>query len=879
MEREMTGFASTPGEPVAVVGLSCRLPGADGPAAFWRLLTEGRSAITDVPAGRWDPAATDVRRGGFLDDVDRFDAAFFGISPREATAMDPQQRLVLELAWEALEHAGIVPGSLDGSSAGVFVGAMWDDYAALVHASDPAAITHHTITGVHRSLLGNRVSHLLGAHGPSFTVDSGQSSSLVAVHLAVQSLRRGECPVALAGGVNLIFSPGNAVTTARFGGLSPDGQCFTFDARANGFVRGEGGGLVVLKTLSRARADGDEILAVIRGTAVNNDGAGDGLTVPDAQAQAAVVRGAHTDAGIEPSAVGYVELHGTGTKVGDPIEAAALGDVFAAGRDEPLPVGSVKTNLGHLEGAAGIAGLLKAVLSVRHATLPASLNFATPNPAIPLDELNLRVVAENAGWDAERRIAGVSSFGMGGTNAHVVLEAADPVAPREATDATAPWLLSARTAVALRAQAARLLSHVDDHPELSAVDVGWSLANRRTAFAHRAVAGSRDALRAVADGLGLVQGVTATSDDRVVFVFPGQGGQWAGMAAELLAGSPVFAARLAECAAALAPHLDWDVIDVLRQGTPSLDRTDVLQPVFWSVAVSLAAEWRAHGVEPAAVLGHSQGELAAAVVAGALSLEDAARIVALRAKLLADRMAGHGGMLSVDLPVTAVTELLEAYPGRLSVGAVNGPATTAVSGDLDALDELQAELTAREVRSRRIAIAYASHSAQAEPLKDELLRLIAGIRPRASEIPFYSSTAGGLLDTERLDADHWFANLRQPVLFDPAVRAVLDAGIGVFAEISPHPVLVGGLLATAADHDRPAAAVGTLRRGDGGPARFATSVAELWTRGGGVDWTAAFPGARAVDLPTYAFQRERFWLEGDIAETVGAHRYAGSRGP
>ncbi|MFJ7215351.1 type I polyketide synthase [Amycolatopsis sp. NPDC098790] len=869
----MTGFASTPGEPVAVVGLSCRLPGADGPEAFWQLLSDGRSAITEVPADRWDAEETGVRHGGFLDAVDRFDAAFFGISPREAAAMDPQQRLVLELAWEALEHAGIVPASLGGSAAGVFVGAMWDDYAALVHASDPGSIGHHTITGVHRSLLGNRVSHLLGAHGPSFTVDSGQSSSLVAVHLAVQSLRRGECPVALAGGVNLIFAPDNAVTTARFGGLSPDGQCFTFDARANGFVRGEGGGLVVLKLLSQAQADGDEILCVIRGTAVNNDGAGDGLTVPDADAQAAAVRGAHADAGIEPSAVGYVELHGTGTKVGDPIEAAALGRVFAAGRTEPLPVGSVKTNIGHLEGAAGIAGLLKAVLAVRHATLPASLNFTTPNPAIPLDELNLRVVAEPAGW-AGRRIAGVSSFGMGGTNAHVVLEAAEPAAPREVTDTPAPWLLSARTASALRAQACRLLSRVDEHPELSPVDIGWTLASHRTAFEHRAVVDSRDGLRAVADGLGVTQGVAATGDDRVVFVFPGQGGQWAGMAAELLDASPVFAARLAECAAALAPHLDWDVVDVLRHGTPSLERTDVLQPVFWSVAVSLAAEWRARGVEPAAVLGHSQGELAAAVVADALSLEDAARIVALRAKLLAERMAGNGGMLSVDLPVAEVTELLAAYEGRLSVGAVNGPATTAVSGDLDALEELQAELTTREVRSRRIAIAYASHSAQAEPLKDELLRLIAGIRPRASAIPFYSSTAGGRLDTERLDADHWFANLRQPVLFDPAVRAALDAGLSVFAEVSPHPVLVGGIVATAADRDHPAAAVGTLRRGEGGPARFARSVAELWTRGGAVKWT--FPGGQRVDLPTYAFQRERFWL--DTTETVGTPRYTGDRG-
>ncbi|SFW75659.1 type I polyketide synthase [Amycolatopsis australiensis] len=886
----MTGFANTPGEPIAVVGLSCRLPGADGPAAFRRLLAEGRSAITEVPADRWDAAATGVRHGGFLDAVDRFDAAFFGVSPREAAAMDPQQRLVLELAWEALEHAGIVPSTLDGTTAGVFVGAMWDDYAALGHARGPAGISHHTITGVHRSLLANRVSRLLGAHGPSFTVDSGQSSSLVAVHLAVQSLRRGECPVALAGGVNLVFSPGNAVTTAKFGGLSPDGQCFTFDARANGFVRGEGGGLVVLKTLSRAHADGDEILCVIRGTAVNNDGAGEGLTVPDARAQAAVVRSAHADAGIDAAAVGYVELHGTGTKVGDPVEAAALGEVFAAVRDEPLPVGSVKTNIGHLEGAAGIAGLLKAVLAVRHGLLPASLNFATPNPAIPLAELKLRVVTAATGWTARRRVAGVSSFGMGGTNAHVVVESAEPapVPPRDLPAGPVPWLLSARTPAALRAQAARLLAHVDEHPELSPVDVGWSLATRRAMFEHRAVAVGRAELRAIADGVpsAVTQGATATRDGRVVFVFPGQGGQWAGMAAELLDASPVFAARLAECAAALAPHLGWDVVDVLREvpGAPALDRTDVLQPVFWSVAVALAAEWRARGVEPAAVLGHSQGELAAAAVAGALSLDDAARIVALRARLLAERMAGNGGMLSVDLPVAVVTDLLAAYGGRLSVGAVNGPATTAVSGDLDALGELQAELTARGVRSRRIAIAYASHSAQAEPLKAELLRLIAGIRPRATEIPFYSSTAGGLLDPARLDAAHWFANLRQPVLFDPAVRAALDEGMGLFVEVSPHPVLLGGLLATAADHDCPAAAAGTLRRGDGGPARFRTSVAELWTRGGRVDWTATFPGARPVELPTYAFQRQRFWLDEDpagtgTAETAGAARYAGNRGP
>ncbi|MEU3748629.1 beta-ketoacyl synthase N-terminal-like domain-containing protein, partial [Streptomyces narbonensis] len=476
-------------EPVAVVGISCRVPGARDPREFWELLTSGGQAVTDVPADRWNaadfydpdrsaPGRANTRWGGFIEDVDRFDAAFFGISPREAAEMDPQQRLALELGWEALERAGIDPSSLTGSRTGVFAGAIWDDYATLKHRQGGAAITPHTVTGLHRGVIANRLSYTLGLRGPSMVVDSGQSSSLVAVHLACESLRRGESELALAGGVSLNLVPDSTIGASKFGGLSPDGRAYTFDARANGYVRGEGGGFVVLKRLSRALADGDQVLAVIRGSAVNNGGAAKGMTTPDAQAQEAVLREAHEQAGTAPADVRYVELHGTGTPVGDPIEATALGAALGTGRPagRPLLVGSVKTNIGHLEGAAGIAGLIKAVLALRGRALPASLNYETPNPAIPFEELNLRVNTEYLPWepehDGQRMVVGVSSFGMGGTNAHVVLEEAPAAAEGASGDepsvggdggggargrgGVVPWVVSARTPAALDAQIGRL---------------------------------------------------------------------------------------------------------------------------------------------------------------------------------------------------------------------------------------------------------------------------------------------------------------------------------------------------------------------------------------------------------------------------------------
>ncbi|WP_442803746.1 SDR family NAD(P)-dependent oxidoreductase [Streptomyces pseudogriseolus] len=874
-------------EPVAVVGLACRLPGADGPAAYWNLLTEGRSAVTDTPDDRRDGAPADgwplpnggtaPHRGGFLTSPADFDAAFFGISPREADAMDPQARLALELGWEALEHAGIPAASAPRATA-VYLGADVCDYADVVRRSG-ARTGHHTLTGLNRALIANRLSHALGATGPSMTVDSAQSSSLTAVQLACDSLRLGDSELALAGGVHLNLSPESSLAAAQFGALSPDGACHTFDARANGYVRGEGGGVVVLKLLGRALADGDRVYAVIRGGAANNDGDGAALTTPDATAQQAVLRAAYERAGVDPADVGYVELHGTGTRVGDPVEATALGQVLgrAAGRRAPLAVGSVKTNIGHLEGAAGIAGLLKTVLCLSHGHLVPSLHHERPNPAIDLDGLGLRVQRDLAPWTPDTPgaplRAGVSSFGMGGTNVHLVLEAA-PDAPASASTAgtprtapvTVPWLLSARTPEALRAQAERLDGHVRAvRPD--PVDTAWSLLTTRTHLEHRALAVGTDTA-SLLDQLATVVPAGPVDGDigRPVFVFPGQGSQWQGMAAELLTTSPVFAGRLAACGRALAPHVDWDLEAVLRGDpeAPPLDRSDVVQPVLWAVMVSLAALWQAHGVRPAAVVGHSQGEIAAACVAGALSLEDAALVVALRSKILVP-LEGRSGMVSLALTPDAARDFTARWGDRVTVAALNGPSSTVVSADAGTVTDILATAERENVRARRVGIDYASHSAHVEPVRDEMLRLLAPITPRTPEVPFLSTVTGDWLDGPT-DAAYWYDNLRKPVLLEPAVRALTAAGHGAFVEVSPHPVLTGPVQDTVetAAGPRQAVVAGTLRRADGGPARFQASLGALWARGADVDWTPVFAGLtpRRVDLPTYAFQRRRHWISG-----------------
>ncbi|GAB2825483.1 hypothetical protein GCM10022221_24460 [Actinocorallia aurea] len=839
--------------PIAVVGLSCRLPAAPDPAAFWRLLEAGADAVT----------ARSGVPGGYLEGTDLFDPAFFGVSPREAAAADPQQRLLLELAWEALEEARVPPARLAGRAVGVFAAATHGDYAAVVQRAGAAAVTRHTLPGLNRALLANRVSHALGLRGPSLTVDAAQASGLVAVQLAVESLRRGETELALAGGVNLILAPESDLASARFGGLSPDGRCHVFDARANGYVRGEGGGVVVLKRLADAVADGDRVHAVILGAAAGNDGATDGLTVPSAAAQEDVVRRALADAGLSRDDVQYVELHGTGTPVGDPIEAAALGAALGAGREAPLRVGSVKSNIGHLEGAAGIAGLLKVVLGLRHGTIPATLHHVTPNPSIPLDALGLRVQTETAPWpqDAPRRVAGVSSFGMGGTNCHVVLAEAPAPAAAGPAGSDAPvvsWLVTGRDAAGLAAHAARLADAVG---ELPAASVGRSLATTRAHLAHRAViAGDavelRAGLRALAEGGQAAQLVRGTARDRgrTVFVFPGQGAQFPGMGLALAEESPAFAAALDAAGAALAPHTGWDLRTALADEA-ALARVDVVQPALFAVMVALAALWRAHGIEPDAVIGHSQGEIAAAHVAGALSLADAAKVVALRSRALAE-ISGTGGMAAVELPADRLAPLLGV---GLDVAVVNGPTATVVAGEVAALEGLLEGLRADGVRVRRLPVDYASHSALVEPVRDRLVADLAGIEARPSEALFYSTLTGGLFDTAGLDAAYWYRNLRETVVFERTVRAAVSDGHGLFVEASPHPLL------TAATGDVLDAtgglAFGTLHRDRPGLRQFLLSLGRAQTSGAPVHWPDEW-GGDLTDLPTYPFQRRSYWIAG-----------------
>ncbi|HEV7648186.1 MAG TPA: SDR family NAD(P)-dependent oxidoreductase, partial [Actinophytocola sp.] len=852
-------------EPIAIVGMSCRLPGGvRSPEDLWSLVAQGRDAITPFPEDRgWDveglydptrstPGTTYAREGGFLDGVADFDPEFFGISPREALTMDPQERLLLESAWEAFEHAGIDPATLRGSRTGVYAGSMFHDYGVSL-SPVPRGTGWYVTNGSVGSVVSGRIAYSLGLEGSAVTVDTACSSSLVAIHLASQALRAGECSMALAGGVAVMATPWLFVEMSRQAGLAADGRCKAFSAATDGSGFAEGVGLLLLERLSDARRNGHDVLAVIRGSASNQDGASNGFSAPSGAAQERVIRQALAVAQLSTSDVDVIEAHGTGTTLGDPIEAHALLATYGQDRGEPVLLGSVKSNIGHAQAAAGVAGVIKMVLAMRRGIAPKTLHADEPSPHVDWESGSVELLTDHRPWpEADRpRRAAVSSFGISGTNVHVVLEGVPSSEGVSATPPAVPWVLSGRTDAALRAQASRLLSRVDD---LDPVDVGFTLSNR-SAFEHRAVvvgdlASGTAALAAGTPSAGVVEGV-ADVDGRLVFVFPGQGAQWAGMGARLLDESPVFAERMAECAAALSPFVDWSLLEALRG---ELDRVDVVQPVSFAVMVSLAAVWESHGVRPDAVVGHSQGEIAAAVVAGALSLEDGARVVALRSKAIARTLTGRGGMMSVALPLAEVEPRL---PDELSVAAVNGPASVVVAGDPDALDALFETLAAEDVRVRRIAVDYASHSAQVDLLRDELLEVLGPITPREPVVPFRSTVAG----ETTFDAGYWFRNLRQRVEFEPAIRALAEAGHGVFVEVSSHPVLVSGVLETVPE----AVGVGTLRRDDGGLRRFLTSAAELFVRGVPVEWKLT---GRRVDLPTYAFQHKRFWQTG-VPATAG----------
>ncbi|SFS90617.1 type I polyketide synthase [Saccharopolyspora flava] len=874
-------------EPIAIVGMACRYPGGvTTPEELWDLVSDGTDAITPFPGDRgWDteavydpdpgtPGRTYSRAGGFVDDAGDFDAGFFGISPREALAMDPQQRLLLETSWEAVERAGINPASLKGRDAGVFVGAVSPDYGPRLHTATDG-VEGHLGTGTSLSIASGRIAYTLGLEGPAVTIDTACSSSLVALHLAVQSLRRGECSLALTGGVTVMSTPGTFISFSRQRGIAPDGRCKSFAAGADGFGPAEGAGMLCLERLSDARRLGHPVLAVVRGTATNQDGASSGLSAPSGPSQQRVIRAALADADLSTGDVDVIEAHGTGTKLGDPIEAGALAATYGQGRDaqHPLWLGSLKSNIGHTQAAAGVAGVIKMVLALRHGTVPRTLHAAEPSPHVDWDGGGLRLLTDPLDWpqtDRPRR-AGVSSFGISGTNAHAIVEEApapddEPTPVRELP--LAPWVLSAATSAALRDQAGRLAAHVERHPERTSTEVGHALATTRAVQEHRAVLLAPDAASAAerlaecATGGSPADLVTgrALGGAGPVFVFPGQGSQWAGMAVELLESSPVFAARMRECAAALEPFADFRLLDVLGDAD-ALERVEVVQPALWAVMVSLAEVWRSHGVEPAAVVGHSQGEIAAAVVAGALSLEDGARVVALRSRAVASGLSGGGGMVSVAASVEAVEKRLASIGGDLAIAAVNGPSAVVVSGEDTALETLLAGCEADEVRARRVPVDYASHNAQVESIRDAVERAASGVTPKPGAVPFHSTVTGEVFDTSGLDAAYWYRNLRNPVRFEDTVRGLLDLGFRHFVEVSPHPVLTPGIEGTAGDVE--VCAVGTLRRDEGGQERLLASLAEAFVAGAPVEWARVYDGtgARRVDLPTYAFQRQRFWLD------------------
>ncbi|MFG2562905.1 SDR family NAD(P)-dependent oxidoreductase [Streptomyces sp. NPDC048496] len=972
-------------EPVAVVGMACRYPGGiASPAGLWDVVIAGHDVVSDFPSDRgWDlnglfsddpdrAGTSYARTGGFLDSVADFDADFFGIARREALAMDPQQRLLLQTVWEALEDAGVDPGTLRKSPTGVYIGSSGQDYEQVAR-SGPHELEGYWGIGSAGSVLSGRIAYAFGFEGPALTVDTACSSSLVSVHLAAQALRTGACSLALAGGAAVMTTPKVFTEFSRQRALSPDGRCRSYAQAADGTGWAEGVGVLVLERLGEARRRGHRVLALIPGSAVNQDGASNGLTAPNGAAQQRVVMQALAAAGLRPGDIDAVEGHGTGTKLGDPIEIDSLTAVFAQDRpdEQPLRLGSLKSNIGHSQAAAGVGGIIKMIEALRHEVLPRTLHVDKPTPKADWTSGAVSLLTESSPWPRGARIrrAGVSAFGVGGTNAHVLVEEPPvdgPVAgrpsdegesgsdaagggrshgdrtdsagpgddptkgttsgdhptgvtepgdrltnvvtsdnhltgetepdgppttaaePGDHTTTTAepgnrtptgvaagvlpagPWVLSAKTPTALREQAHRLHTRLAALPDAPPAEVGAALALTRAHFDHRAaVTGTTrdellDAVAALARGEA-TEGTSlarARTGGKVVWVFPGQGSQWIGMSRELAATHPVFADELRACADALAPYVDWSLDDVLRgaPGAPPLDRVDVVQPALFAVMAALAALWRQHGVRPDVVVGHSQGEIAAAYVAGGLSLDDAARVVALRSQAIAAAMAGQGGMASVTASPERLLPLLERWGGRISVAAVNGPSSMTVSGAPDALDALLTLCADEGIWARRIHVDYASHSRQVESTKERLAEALAPLAPRSGEVRFHSTVTATEFDTAGLDAGYWYRNLRQTVRFEEVVRQLLADGCTTFIEVSPHPILTVAMEQTVEATGTAAAVFGSVRR-DGELVRFTAALADAYVHGVPVAWEALFDAgtARRVELPTYAFQSKRYW--------------------
>ena len=893
-------------EAIALVGIGCRFPAAPDVRSYWKLLVEGRDAISVVPRDRYDvdalynPRAGTAgklitRHGGFIDDVDHFDATFFGIAPREAARMDPQHRLLLEVAWEAMEDAGQRPEQLTGTTAGVFIGIITSDYWDR-QFRNPALLDVYSTTGSARSGAAGRISYALGLQGISVALDAACSSSLVAVHLACQSLRSGSCTMALAGGVNLILNPDHTIGYSQAGMMARDGHCKAFDARADGYVRSEGAGVIVLKPLSRALSDGDRIYAVIRGSAVNNDGHSDFFMTPSVPGQQAVLRQAYRDAGIDPVQVGYVEAHGTGTAAGDPVELTALGSVLGERRpaDQPFFVGSAKTNIGHTEGAAGLAGIIKTALCLYHKTIPPNLHFETPNPAIPWDTLPLTVPQSLQPFPAidGMRIAGVSSFGIAGTNAHVVLQEA-PEQPVRPYEESGMYLLplSAHTPTALREQARRYSGMWNTMQPPALFDSCYTASMRRTHHEHRLALVCRSSQEAASllDQFSRQDASTSIAAGRVLpgqrhkmaWIFPGQGAQWVGMGRQLLLQEPVFRMLIEQCDRLMKSHVEWSLLKLLQCGTAAdLEQIDRVQPMLFALQVALAALWRSWGIHPDVVVGHSMGEVAAAYVAGSLSLEDACKIICERSKLLR-RTSGQGAMAVVELSREQAEVVVRDYAATVSVAVCNSPTSTVLSGDPQALAAILSMLEKHGVFGRLVKVNVASHSPQMDILRDDLLTVLSGLRPGAATIPICSTVTGFLSTGQDFTASYWVKNLRAPVLYLDAIQQVIEEGCTQFIEMSAHPTLVGATRQILQSSGVEGIVLGSLLREEDERHALLQTLAALYVTGAEIHWQALYPdGGSVVSLPTYAWQKERYWYTpDDTAVPVMGHSWSSGGHP
>ena len=904
IERERT-------EPIAVIGVGCRFPGGvHDLQSFWQLLHSGTDAIREVPAERWDsdayydpnpktPGKTYMRRAGFVDDIDLFDPLFFGISPREAAAMDPQQRLLLEVSWEAFEHAGRTPSQLSGTKTGVFVGIMGYDYLHRLLQQDPSHVVDaYFATGNGASFAAGRLSYIYGLQGPSMTLDTVCSSSLVAVHLACQSLRSKEADLALVGGVNLIVSPETSIALSHMGALAPDGYSKAFDASANGYARGEGCGMVVLARLSDALVNRDNILAVIRGTAVNHDGASGGLTMPNRLSQKALLRRALADAKLPPERVSYVETHGTGTSLGDPIEVGALSEVYTQGpdRNTPLYIGALKTNIGHLESAAGIAGLIKTVAALEHQTIPPNLHFSQGNPHIPWDDLPVEVPVAPTPWPAtadQARTAGVSSFGMSGTNAHIIVEEAPT--PEAAPETTSNGVdrplhvlrLSAKSEPALTTLIARFVEYFnrqcDDLPARSLGDICFTANTGRAEFQHRiAVTGEsvhdmRDALATYGtpEPVAMEVGASATdSAGSITFLFTGQGSQYVGMARQLYQTQPSFRRHLQTCDDILRPMLDLSLVSLLYAPSATeslLDQTMYTQPVLFALEYALAELWRSWGVEPDMVMGHSIGEFAAACIAGVFSLEDGLKLVVERGRLM-QGLAENGMMAAILTTGDRVAETIATYGDRITVAAYNGPENIVISGERQAVTDALSKFERQGISCHALRGRRAFHSAMVEPMLDEFTAIAETIEYCRPQIPVVSNLTGAAIEDHGvIDATYWRGHARGAVRFSDGVSTLHRHGQRVFVEIGPHPVLVtmaqagGRSDSHLTDHTDPPLWLASLRRGQSDWQSVLGALNKLYVHGHSIDW-AGFDGdyqRRRVPLPTYPFQRQRYWLPVD----------------